>query len=247
MINIKSVVNRSISGAIAGGSMSGAVGSLVGGIANMAGGLNLFGGFGNMYSGNAYQTGGKVVTLGFKSGHPYSGYPGVLAPLSRTKGLAFPYRPTIEISRAVNYNSNTPVHSMQDYRSFQGNQAATIFITGQLSAQSIEEGRYLQACLHFISTASLMSFGKGGAVPAGMPPPVLNLTAYGPNNLNNIPVVLDSIMRSYPNDVDYISVDGNEVPTVMTVALNMTVMLSPDQLRGFSLDAFASGNMQGYI
>lgn len=276
MINIKSVVNRSVGGAISGGitgslntsigkggmlgglNISGGIGGGLGGISggisgsldfgpfSISGGID-FGGFGGLFSGNSFSSSGRAVTLGFKGGHPYSGYPGILGPLSATGGVAWPYRPSIEISRAVSYENNAPVHSMQDFRSFRNNSSANISISGQFSAQSIEEGEYAQAALHFFRVASLMSFGKGGAVPAGMPPPVLALNAYGPNNLNNVPVVLDSMLQSFPPDVDYINVNGNEVATLFTLTATMTVMLAPEQLRYFNLDAFAAGSMQNFI
>lgn len=277
MINVKTVVNRSVTGAVS-GSISGNLqtsigqGGVLGGL-NISGGLGIngglgisggisgsfgigglnisgsigFGGFGGMFSGNAFSSSGRAVTLGFKGGHPYAGYPGILGPLSATGGVAWPYRPSIEISRAVAYENNSPVHSMQDFRSFRNNASATISISGQFSAQTMEEGDYCQAAIHFFRVATLMSFGKGGAVPAGMPPPVLALNAYGPSNINNLPVVLDSMLQSYPPDVDYITVQGNEIPTIFTITATMTVMLAPEQLRYFSLDAYAAGNMQNFI
>lgn len=245
ILNPSTVINRSITGAISGGITGGLNGAINGAL---NGGLNgiISGLFGGMFSGMGSSP-GKIAVLGFKSGHPYAGYPGVLGPLSRTGGLGWPYRPSIEVTRSVNYETGTPVHSMQDFRSFRNNSSANITVSGQFSAQTIEEGQYVLAALHFLRVASLMSFGRGGSVPAGMPPPVLNLSAYGPNNINNVPVILDSIIHSYPPDVDYISVNGNDVPTLCTITAAMTVMLAPEQLRNFSLDAFAAGNMQNFV
>lgn len=189
----------------------------------------------------------RMVRLKFKTAHPYASYPGILNPLSRTGGLIWPYRPSIEINRSVNYDSVAVVHSMQDFKSFRNNSAATIIISGQFSAQTFEEGLYMLAAFHFLETASLMSFGTGGAVPAGMPPPVLSLSAYGPNMLDDIPVVLDSFIKSLPPEVDYINVNGNDVPTLVNISAMTSVMLAPEQLRYFSLDAFAAGSMQSYI
>jgi hypothetical protein len=211
-------------------------GVLVRGALSILGGL--FGGGGG---------GGTLPNIGFKGGHPYSGYPGILSPLGSTGGVIWPYRPSIEVARNVNYENTTPTHSMQDFRSFRNNSSANITVSGNFSAQTIEEGQYMQAALHFFRVATLMSFGRGGAVPAGMPPPVLSFSAYGQNNLSDLPVVLDSVLQSYPPDVDYIDIGGNQVPTVMTITAVMTVMLAPEQLREFNLDAFAAGSMQNYV
>jgi hypothetical protein len=220
-------------------SIIGGIGNVIGReVGNLLGGLLGFAGIGQVDS---------LVRLSFKPGHPYAGYPGILSPLAQTGGMIFPYRPTMDISRTVNYENVAVVHGMQDFKSFRNNSSATINITGQYTAQTVDEARYLQAAIHFLRTASLMSFGRGGRVPAGMPPPVLNLSAFGPNNLNNVPVVLDAVTTSYPNDVDYIRIDGNDIAVLQTITTQCTVQLSPAQLRNFSLDAFASGNMQGYI
>lgn len=270
MINPKTVINRAVGGAINGAignvlqnglSVGFDAGPLSGGVSlgldGISGGLSLggfsvgggmsFGGFGNLFSGNAHTTQGKVVTLSFKPGHPYASYPGIMAPLNSTGGVAWPYRPNIDIASAVNYEIGTPVHSMQDFRSFRNNTSANITITGQFTSQTIEEGRYTLAVMHFFRTARLMSFGQGGSVPSGMPPPVLNLNAYGKNQINNVPVVLDAMLQSLPNDVDYIEIDGNQVPTIISLTAACTLMLAPEQLRYFSLDAYAAGNMQNYL
>lgn len=188
-----------------------------------------------------------LVRLSFKTGHPYASYPGVMAPLAKTLGMIWPYRPTIDITRSINYENISPTHSMQDFRSFRNHGSTQFSISGSYTAQTIDEARYLQASIHFLRTSSMMSFGKGALVPAGMPPPVLNLSAYGQNNMINIPVLLDSMFMSYPNDVDYVNVDGNEIPTLMTLTVACSVQLSANQLRNFNLDSFAAGNMQQFI
>lgn len=238
-----------------GSGLLGGIGNMIG---NVASGSGIFGSIAGVITGELGNVLGNVlgfpttgvdslVRIGFKSGHPYSSYPGILSPLAMTGGVVFPYRPTIDISRSVNYDAVTPIHSMQDFKSFRSNSSVALMVSGQYAVQSVEEARYLMAVLHFFKTASLMSFGTGGAVPAGMPPPVLNFSAYGPTMAQNVPVVLDAVAQSFPNDVDYVRVDGSSVPTLMTVTCNMSVQLSPNQLRNFNLDAFAQGAMQSYI
>lgn len=250
MILPKLVPNRTLGGVVqqAVGQVIGSTG-ILGGVAGILS-SGIGGVLQSVLGGNqgiSFSGSDTLVRLSFKRGHPYSSYPGILSPLAQTGGLIFPFRPSISISRQTNYESVSPVHSMQDYKSFRGNTAAQISITGDYVAQTVEEARYLQAAMHFIRTASLMSFGTGGQVPAGMPPPVLNLSAYGPNNVNNVPVLLTMSNTEYPPDIDYVNVGGNEIPTVIKLTTVLEVQLSPAQLRNFNLDAFAAGNMQGYI
>lgn len=202
---------------------------------------------GNLVSSTSSANTDGVIRLKFKDGHPFSSYPGIMAPLAATGGVAWLYRPLVDISRSANYDPIQIVHSIQDFKAFRNNSSATVTITGQFSAQTIEEGKYTLAVLHFMSTARLMAFGSEGSVPTGMPPPVLSLSGYGPNKMNDIPVILESFNETMPQDVDYIKVDGNDVPTLMNIAITLSVMLAPEQLRYFSLDSFASGNIQNYL
>jgi len=243
--NPSNVINRSFGdvsstvGSFGNGIINGVGSIIAGGISQALGNLLGFpGGFGVRDT---------LVRLSFKPGHPYAAYPGIMSPLGRTGGMIWPYRPSIDITRAINYENVSPVHSMQEFRSFRNHGSTQFTITGNYTAQTVEEARYLQASIHFLRTASMMSFGRGGMVPAGMPPPVLNLSAYGPNNMTNVPVLLDSMFMNYPNDVDYVKVDGNEIPTLMSLTASCSIQLSANQLRNFSLDSFASGNMQQYI
>lgn len=223
----------------------GILGGITGAIKNELG--NALGNLLGFPLGGNLQNGDGIVRLSFKPAHPYASYPGIMAPLQQTGGMIFPYRPTIEISRPVNYTSLDLVHSLHGIRQFKNGGEIQISITGEFQAQSYEEASYLQACIHFLRTSSLMSFGRGGAVPAGMPPPVLNLNAYGANNLNNLPVTMDSYVTNYPNEVDYIRVNGNDVATQMNLMVQLKVALQPSQMRDFNLDSFAAGNMQNMV
>ena len=125
---------------------------LLGGIGNMIGnvasGSGIFGSIAGVITGELGNVLGNVlgfpttgvdslVRIGFKSGHPYSSYPGILSPLAMTGGVVFPYRPTIDISRSVNYDAVTPIHSMQDFKSFRSNSSVALMVSGQLSLFTI--------------------------------------------------------------------------------------------------------------
>lgn len=245
MFNVSNVLNRA-AGEIS-SSFNSSVGGIIGGIGSVIS-SNISQALGGLLGNKGgYAVKDTLVRLSFKPGHPYASYPGIMRPLAQTGGMIWPYRPTIDITRAINYENISPTHSMQEFRSFRNHGSTQFTISGQYTAQTVDEARYLQASIHFLRTASMMSFGKGSMVPAGMPPPVLNFSAYGPNNMANIPVLLDSMFMAYPNDVDYVKVDGNEIPTVMTLTASCSIQLSANQLRNFNLDWFANGNTQQYI
>lgn len=91
----------------------------------------------------------------------------------------------------------------------------------------------------------------------GAPPDVLYLFAYssstGANagrstglvNIKKIPVVLTSVSITYPEDVDYIPVNGtNEpFPVRMDVSLELAEAHSPTDYEKFSLSMFKQGNL----
>lgn len=237
---------QSIPGAVE-GAVTGAIETAGNEVANFAGGLlgDFFGslGLGNVMGG----TSSTQVLIGFKAGHPYSSYPGMLGPLNKTGGLLWPYRPSIDVSRSIEYESIAPVHSLIEFQSFKNNRAAEISVSGQFTSQTIEEGQYTNAAINFLETASYMAFGSSGQVPKGMPPPVLNFSAYGVGNMPSLSVIIRSYVQNWPNDVDYIDIGGTTVPTLCTITTQLIVVKSPRSTRDFSLDSFASGNKQGIV
>ena len=86
----------------------------------------------------------------------------------------------------------------------------------------------------------------------GAPPDILYLYAYASPedngyNLNKIPVVLESISYSYPNDVDYIptSAETGGIPFPVLLGLNISLLEthSPFEAEQFSISDYRQGKM----
>jgi len=99
----------------------------------------------------------------------------------------------------------------------------------------------------------------------GAPPDVLLLSAYsaegeyvtqGNNskrtrmvatNIHNVPVVITNLTIPYPSDVDYIPAeDGQPMPRMMTIDLQLTETHSPQEYNQFSLQDFRKGILSNF-
>lgn len=133
--------------------------------------------------------------------------------LTRTKGMVWPYQPTINYSQEVDYTTMELIHTNQEILSYARTKAPKFTVEGTFTVQSQEEGLYASACLLFLKTVTKMYFGDGLSYPnyptglEGTPPPILIFDAYGQYMFNNLPVVVTSWTASLPNDVDYMPID----------------------------------------
>lgn len=140
---------------------------------------------------------------------PSSGVMGKI--LTKTRGVVWPFQPTISYAQQVDYTPIEMVHSIQEMYSYKATKAPTFTVNGQWSVQSHEEGLYAMACIRFFQTVTKMYFGgePGSAVSglAGTPPPVLLFDAYGQNMFNCLPVIVTNFTLSLPAEVDYYPVN----------------------------------------
>ena len=126
----------------------------------------------------------------------------VMAQLRDTNGCVWPYTPNITMSYSANYKKDDPTHSNYPIHTYQNSQVSTIGITGDFTAQTPNEAKYLLACMMFLRASTKMFWGQDPE--AGQPPPVLYLNGYGTHFLPNIPVVVTNYTANLPDDTDYI-------------------------------------------
>jgi hypothetical protein len=128
--------------------------------------------------------------------------PGILAPLLATKGVIFPYTPSIETAYTANYDKYDLTHS--NYRGyFYKNSAVNdINIRGTFTAQDTFEADYLLAVIHFFRSVTKMFYGQGDL--RGAPPPLVYLSGFGDYQFNKHPCLVSNFSYSLPTDVDYI-------------------------------------------
>ena len=195
---------------------------------------------------------------------------GIMAPLKDTNGVIFPYTPQISVTHAARYGSQNLTHSNYTNYFYEGSEVQAITIAGEFTVQTVDEGKYLLACVYFFRAATKMFFGQGANV--GHPPPMVFLNGYGSHYFPNVSCVVTSFQHTLPQDVDYISVptDGGKqyyendsksssnsnlytrVPTNSTLSVTLQpIYTRQNQYNNFNLNDFAAGKLikgkGGYI
>ena len=188
------------------------------------------------------------ISVGEQSGIFYKATnAGILAPLTITNGVIFPYTPQITVSYQNNYGTQTLTHSMQPSRSFQNSEVSAINITGTFTAQTPEEANYVLAVIHFFRSASKMYFGTADDKNRiGAPPPVLFLNGFGQNYFPNVSTVLTSFVHNMGDDVDFTTAGWDSVtrvPTVSNIQITLIPQYSRTKMKSFNLDSFARGEL----
>lgn len=197
----------------------------------------------------------------------------ILQPIWKTRGILFPYTPTLTTGNAVEYDNTGFIHTNYGYNAYVRSYPKVISLTAEFTAQTTDEALYLLAVIHFFRAVTKSYFGINPYNKAGTPPPTLIFNYLGEYQFNNVPVVVKSFDYTYAPDVDYVPVStsaysyaitGNEminlppgssagysyVPTHMSTSLEMDVQYVPIILRNqFNLDDFRSGKLinKGYI
>lgn len=178
----------------------------------------------------------------------------LLKELEPSKGVLFPYTPTINVSHNANYSSESLTHSNYNYQFYQNSTVEDITINATFVAKDPSFARYTLAVQHFFRSVTKMFYGKDSE--AGTPPPVLRLIGYGDYQFGStgggIPIVISNFSTSYPNDIDYISTSSggaNDGATSMVpVVQEMTIICKPVYSRRsitteFGLMDFAAGKL----
>lgn len=179
----------------------------------------------------------------------------ILAPLSTTNGVIFPYTPTITFNHKANYESESLVHTNYDMPVYKNSTVNEIGVQAKFTANDWSEAQYVMAVIHFFRSATKMFYGQSAI--AGTPPVVLRLDGHGKYLLNHLPVVCTGAEYSLPEEVDYVSTvpyDRNGasaagsnptmIPSVLQLNLSFRLLYPRNRLANeFGLEKFASGQL----
>jgi len=130
--------------------------------------------------------------------------PGILAPLAKTKGILFPYTPSINVTYMANYDLASIQHSNYKIPQYQNSSVEQFTISCDFTAQSVAEANYILAVIHFLRSVTKMFYGKDSNPIRGTPPPLCYLTGLGQYQFNAHPLLINSFSYALPTDVDYI-------------------------------------------
>jgi hypothetical protein len=128
--------------------------------------------------------------------------PGILAPLTITDGVIFPYTPAITTAYKANYSNYDLTHSNYRGYFYQNSHVDAINLTATFTAQDTSEANYLLAVIHFFRSVTKMFYGQDAE--RGSPPPLTYLTGLGEYQFNEHPCLVQSFNYNLPADVDYI-------------------------------------------
>ena len=143
---------------------------------------------------------------------PYSDYlynatgAGILAPLTATNGVIFPYTPNISTTYSADYEKYNLIHSNYRGLFYKSSSVGDVQIRGTFTAQDTREAAYMLAVIHFFRSVTKMFYGQDAE--RGTPPPLVYLSGYGDQQFSSHPCVVGSFNYSLPNEVDYIRTNG---------------------------------------
>ena len=157
---------------------------------------------------NAAAQGDWRVRLSLAPGANYlyaANPPGILAPLSATNGVIFPYTPSISVTYAANYDSTDLTHTNYRYQSYKSSAVDAITIGCDFTAQDAYEANYILAVIHFFRSITKMFYGQDPGPVPGTPPPLCYLTGLGAFQFDQHPLLIQNFTYTLPTDVDYIA------------------------------------------
>jgi len=135
----------------------------------------------------------------------------LLFPLQKTRGVIFPYVPTVQTGYRANYEPADIAHTNYKSYFYKNSSVDDVSVTAEFTAQDITEARYLLAVIHFFKSVTKMFYGQDKAPVAGTPPPLVYLSGFGSYQYDNHPMVITSFTYSLPNDVDYIRTESTSI------------------------------------
>ena len=172
-------------------------------------------------------------------------YNSIMAPLSTTNGVIWPYIPNITVTHQANYSTAIITHSNYPAHFYNYSEVNDITISGEFTVQSQEEGQYLMAVIYFLRSATKMFFGSG--TNAGNPPPVVFLDGYGSHYFPHVPGVVTSFTHTMPSEVDYVQIPIKTSSLQDSVVNPADAMnsVNPEENRGVNNAEYVPALMSG--
>lgn len=128
----------------------------------------------------------------------------ILSPLNATRGVVFPYTPSVNVNYNANYTPTSVPHSNYNIYNYVNSSVDGIQITCDFTAQDTYEANYLLAVIHFFKSVTKMFYGKDQYPKPGTPPPLCFLTGLGQFQFSEHPLAITNFNYSLPTDVDYV-------------------------------------------
>jgi len=171
----------------------------------------------------------------------------ILSPLRQVNKLVFPYTPTIQTGNTAEYDEYSYAQSAFKYPSYVKSYPKEIMISGDFTAQTDLESKYMLAVMHFFKSITKPYFGISNQ-RAGSPPAVILFNYLGDQQFKDVPVIVKDYSYSLEPNVDYVFVESfnSYVPTKLNVSIVLESYFNPAIIRdNFDLDKFKTGAQLG--
>ncbi len=174
----------------------------------------------------------------------------LLRPLVDVGGVIFPYTPQLIFQHNADYNKVSPTHSNYPLNFYNASNVSDISMFGEFTSETGTDARYVLAVITFLRAVTKM-FSHTDDL-AGNPPPILRLSGHGQYMLPSIPVVVNTVSITMPNNVDYITIptgmpmgdfdmSTTRVPKSLDINVGLTPVYSRAQLRQFGVERLTNG------
>jgi len=169
-----------------------------------------------------------------------------LSVLGRTKGVIFPYTPTISVTHTARYQEQALTHSNYKQYFYDGSDVSAIQIQGDFTVQNHDDAIYLLAAIHFFRSSTKMFFGKDKL--AGNPPPIVYLDGYGDYYFPHVSCVVTGFQHTMPSEVDYLEFKNGphiaRLPTTSQISVTLQPVYSRKNIaNNMTLTQFSQGNL----
>ena len=104
----------------------------------------------------------------------------------------------------MHYARVSPTHSNYPGNFYQASNVSDIPMFGEFTSENGTDARYVLAVVTFLRAITKMFSNQDDL--AGNPPPVLRLSGHGQYMLPSVPVVVNTVSITMPNNVDYITI-----------------------------------------
>ena len=169
--------------------------------------------------------------------------------LDPSENVIFYNMPEISEQRSIDYEPISIVQGPGEFQKYKGTKAVQWSVNGVLTSRTSAEAKRNLQYINRLRGWTMPFFGANTAKEypgrLGGPPPVLELKGFRRDVLGPIPVVLTNLNWQYPQDVDWIPVEGENTPfpAVFRISLTLVESYSTQQFNNFNLKSFYSGSM----
>lgn len=175
----------------------------------------------------------------------------IMYPLVEAGGVVFENTPSISVVYTSSYTAYELMHSNYELNAYQKSSISDFQIqAARLTSETREKADYTLAVMQFFRTFTKMNYGQND-VDAGLPPRLMNFSAYGQYMFQDVPVAVRTYTTQLQDNVDYVQTSfGTQVPLIVDINITLTYMPTPSNIkREFSLSNFANGSLikKGYL